>query len=143
MKLTLGLIIFFTSSLSYAFNLSNVGHYMSLDQDGQVTGKVYRILHEKNGWRVEEKKENGNWQDVNCEKGCMLAESKDKEVEYLMGGKTPPGMSAECIHNPAFGICDVSKQDLPAHSFILVIPGEKTPISLRLIRMKKEISPPQ
>ena len=119
---------------------------MSLDQHGHVTGKVYRILYEGNGWRVEDKKADGSWLDVNCEKGCMLAESKDKEVEYLMGGKTPPGMSAECIHNPALGICDVSKQGLPAHNFVLVIPGEKAPVSFRLIRMKKgnnPISPPQ
>jgi len=123
------------TSFCYSFDLTNVGQYAVIHKDRHATNKVFRIMHSDRGWRVEDRKSDGHWEDVTCEEGCILSESKKNDVEYFLGGTSPSDTSSECIHNQEFAICSVSKKS-GVHNYIFLALVQAPPISLRLKKLE-------
>ena len=115
-----------------ALDQSDVGVYAIVHVDGHVTNKLFRVLHPKGGWKVEDQKPDGSWEDVTCEAECVLVESSAADVERFIG-KAPSGTHAECIHNISFAICRATDQAKPgARQYLFVALTQQQPIILHL-----------
>jgi hypothetical protein len=134
MRIFILITLFLLTAPTYAFDSSNAGQYAMVHRDGYVTNKVLRVVHSNNRWKIEDRKENGTWDDVTCEKGCKLSVSKKTDVEYFMGGKAPKGLSAECINNQAFAFCAISKVGESRKRYLFVALVQQGPIPISLVR---------
>jgi len=132
-RFALAVIALITSPLTaFAFDQRDVGVYAIVHVDGHVTDKLFRVLHPNGGWRVEDKRPDGSWEDVTCEAECILVESSAADVERFLG-KAPKGVRAECIYNNAFAICRATDETKPSvRQYLFVALTEQRPIVLRL-----------
>lgn len=118
-----------------ALDASDAGTYALIHVDGHVTSKVFRILHDGERWRVEDRIDADTWQDVTCESDCVLRDSSAEEVEFALGGR-PPSTMAECVQNSAFAFCRVSELSVPdKRSYLFVAFVDGRAYQLRLQRL--------
>ena len=131
-RLALVVVAFLMAPAAVALDQSDVGVYAIVHVDGHVTNKLFRVLHPNGGWKVEDKRPDGSWEDVTCEAQCILVESSAADVERFLG-KAPKGARAECIHNSAFAICRATNKAKPStRQYLFVALTEQRPIALRL-----------
>lgn len=118
-----------------AFDNSDIGAYQAIDQEGNLTDKVFRVIQKSEGWRIEDRQEDGSWLDVTCQGGCPLEEAGEAEIQYYFKAVTPPGVTNHCLHNQAFAFCRIERK-LPGqrevgHALVVIVEGEAFPIRLK------------
>ena len=118
-----------------ALDASDTGTYALIHVDGHVTSKVFRIFHDGERWRVEDRIDVNTWQDVTCETDCVLRDSSAAEVEFAVGSPAP-SIKAECVQNSAFAFCRVSESSIPdKRNYLFVAFVEGRSYQLRLQRL--------
>ena len=115
---------------------SDIGVYGAIHRNGQLTDKRFRMVRSNERWEVEDQRPDGSWENVTCEKSCVLVESAAKDVKRFMGGEPPPGMWAGCLHNSAFAFCKVVKQGSAERRYVLVGLVADQVIPIQLMRIK-------
>lgn len=139
MKYLITLFLLLITSFSYAFAPSNAGQYAVIHTDGHVTDTVFRILQKENRWRLENKKSDGTWEDVICEYGCELDESKKEDINNYLKNTISAGVFAECINNNAFAFCSLEKRDSKEKNYLLISLLQNQPSApVRLSRLKDD-----
>lgn len=133
------ILMLFYFATAHALDNHDVGKYAVIHKDGHVTNKIFRVVHSDTRWEIEDRKQNGEWDDVTCEKGCILMESKEKDIEYFMGGKAPAGMVAECIHNQAFAFCRITKEGDKNRRYLFIALTQHGPIPINLQRINENL----
>ena len=136
MKKLFAILLFSYISNAAALDMQDAGQYTFIHKDGHVTNSVSRLSFANGRWKLEDRKEDGTWDDVTCEKNCLLVDSTQKDVEYFMGGKPPPGLAAECIHNQAFAFCRVTKQGSDIRKYLFIALTQQRPIPINLKKIK-------
>ena len=132
--LTLVLLIF--SNLAISQDVLEAGQFAVVHVDGHVTNKVFRVVSEKGRWRVEDQKENGNWEDVTCEINCILSKSHSDQVIEFFHNKLPENTEIECVHNQAFAFCTLLANSVKTSVLVAFTP--KAPIHLPLKKLGTE-----
>jgi hypothetical protein len=119
-----------------ALDESDVGVYATVHVDGHVTDHLLRLTHPGPRWTVEDQKADGTWEEVTCEKECVLMESSKADIEHFLG-KAPSGEHAECLHNVSFAICRVTDDTTPGQrQYLFVALTQEQPIVVRLARQE-------
>jgi len=124
------------SSTANAFDIDNSGEFAIIHRNGQVTDLTLRISRQADQWKVQNRNEQGTWQDIGCQGDCQLVESNKEEIAYFMGGEEPNDMSTQCIHNVAYALCrvDIQGEKLPQYLFIALV---APPTAVSLVRVLK------
>jgi len=115
-----------------ALDQSDAGEYAVVHRDGHITEMVFRTALREGKWSLERRMPDGTWDDVTCEKDCVLVDSSAADIERFFG-KLPKGAYADCIHNKAFAFCRGTDDATPGKRQYLFVAVQKTPpIVLRL-----------
>jgi hypothetical protein len=130
-----GLILLSLSASVVAFDDQDVGSYQAIDSEGNLTEKVFRVVRKDDGWRLEDRQEDGTWLDVTCQGGCPLEEASETQIEYWFQAATPKNVSNHCLHNQSFAFCRIERQTPGqleiGHALVVIVEGEAYPIRLK------------
>src|SRR3989339_164878 len=99
---------------SYALDTSDVGTYAVIHRDGHVTDFTFFVSLSGDRWNVEQKKPNGTWTNVTCERDCVLHESNNNEIVHFFSASALTEIKPSCVHNTAFAFCTYSLRAKPA-----------------------------
>jgi hypothetical protein len=102
-----GFILVSLSASVVAFDDQDVGSYQAIDSEGNLTEKVFRVVHKDDGWRLEDRQEDGTWLDVTCQGGCPLEEASETQIEYWFQAATPKNVTNHCLHNESLAFCPI------------------------------------
>jgi len=130
-KMFIVFIIAFSSNTN-ALDKGDIGEYAVIHKDGHVTNKIFRVAYTNDNWKIEDRKIDGSWEGVTCEKYCILSNSTEQEVELFMGGKPPKNMSTSCIHNREFAFCSVTKSDEKIRKYLFLVITQNPAIAINL-----------
>jgi hypothetical protein len=114
---------------------TDVATYRFISVKNEPTQKLLRLAGGPGSWRIEDKQHDGTWQDVTCEGGCRLKESKESDLKRFFPADNLAAVKMTCIHNTAFALCKYSRKSAVGEpSYVFVALTEKYPIPLRLKR---------
>jgi hypothetical protein len=122
--------------IAHGLDQTDVGVYGLIHRDGHLTEDRYRLLKGEGRWEIEAITPGGEWENITCEVDCQLSASSDADVEFFMGAKPPPGMSATCVHNKAFAFCRVEETVSGRRHYRLIALITGDPIHMKLQRME-------
>lgn len=118
-----------------AFDSQDVGAYQAIDSEGNLTEKVFRVVQKDDGWRIEDRQQDGSWLDVTCQGGCPLEEASETQIEYWFQAATPRNVTNHCLHNESFAFCRIERltpgQLEIGHALVVIVEGEAYPIRLK------------
>jgi hypothetical protein len=127
----------FLSSQAQALTEADVGEYAVIHRDGSVTNKVFRVRQVEGAWRLEDKKPNGQWEDVTCVSDCKLRESSQADLERFFMPSDLAQIKVSCMHNVSFAFCSYSPLSQPnVQGYVLVALVATQPVHIRLARAK-------
>ncbi len=127
--LTLVLLVF--SNVAISQDILETGQFAVVHVDGHVTNKVFRVVSENGKWRVEDKKENGNWEDVTCEIDCILSKSQSDQIIEFFHDKPPENTEIECVHNQAFAFCTLLANSVKTSVLVVFTPQDSVHVPLK------------
>ncbi|WP_156948395.1 hypothetical protein [Marinobacterium jannaschii] len=133
--LTIVLLSMF-SNIALCQSVLDTGEFAVVHVDGHVTNKVFRVINQDDKWRVEDKKDNGKWEDVTCEVDCILSKSKPEHIAEFFHNQFPQNTEIECVHNQAFAFCSLLKNS--AKTSVLVAFTPQAPIHVKLKKISME-----
>lgn len=119
-----------------ALDESDVGIYLVVNVQGQVTTKDFRLTKKDSGWAIEDRRPDGQWVDVTCVGDCVLRQSAKAAIQRFFSPDTLQQIVPDCIHNVAFAFCRYSLAKDPAfRGYALVALTQQKPITLRLAKV--------
>ncbi|HKY92409.1 MAG TPA: hypothetical protein VJM11_15280 [Nevskiaceae bacterium] len=131
----LALALVSLSASTVAFDDTDVGAYQAIDSEGNLTDKVFRVVHKGDDWRIEDRQNDGTWLDVTCQGGCPLEEASETQIEYWFQAATPKNVTNHCLHNDSFAFCRIERttpgQLEIGHALVVIVEGEAYPIRLK------------
>jgi len=97
-----------SSQAPLRFDFDDEGIYGLLSIDGKLTGIRYRLTHDSDRWRLEELRGPNHWEDITCEKACLLEDSNPREVALFTALTNGTTKNSTCMNNHAFAVCKLS-----------------------------------
>ena len=122
---------------AHALTEADAGEYALVHRDGSVTNKVFRVRQVEGAWRLEDKKPNGQWEDVTCVSDCRLRESSQADLQRFFAPSDLAQIKVACVHNMSFAFCSyslLSQQSVQSHLMVALVTAQ--PIHMRLARVK-------
>jgi hypothetical protein len=93
-------------------------------------------------WTLEDRKPDGSWASVTCEKECTLRESSEADIQRFFPAATLAQITPDCIHNMAFAFCGYTlKTNTAVRGYLFVVLSYNPPVSLRLARVTPDPKP--
>lgn len=124
------------SSTAAALDASDVGTYAVIHRDGHVTDFTFFVSLSGGAWNLEQKKPDGSWSSVTCERDCILHESNQKDIARFFPASTLAEIAPTCVHNAAFAFCNYTLLSRPnARDYIFIALVTPQPIPLRLKKL--------
>jgi hypothetical protein len=114
---------------------ADTGIYRVVNGNGEVTSQAMRLSQAANRWLMEERRPDGSWASVSCEKDCTLQASSEYDIRRFFPAAALARITPDCIHNIAFAFCGYSlKTDAAYRSHAFVVLLTNPPRSVRLQR---------
>jgi hypothetical protein len=132
--LVLSLAFSLLPTQAMALEATDAGSYAVIHRDGHVTDFVFRVVRTANTWNVEQRKPDGSWQNVTCERDCILRASSWTDIERFFPANLLAEMKPSCMHNTAFAFCNYSLVKQPGkggHIFIALVTPSPIPLKLK------------
>jgi len=127
--LALALLVF--SNVALSQDILETGQFAVVHTDGHVTNKIFRVVNGNGKWRVENKKENGNWEDVTCEIDCILSKSQPNQIAEFFHNKPLGDSEVECVHNQAFAFCTLLTNSVKTNVLVAFTPQSPVHVPLK------------
>jgi len=140
--LVLTALALFASLPAAALQPGDAGTYLVVNVHGQITPKAMRLVEGVNQWTLEERKPDGSWSSVTCEKACRLQTSSEADIQRFFPATALAQITPDCVHNLAFAFCGYALKTNPAfrgYAFVALI--THPPISLQLARVRPDPPP--
>jgi hypothetical protein len=135
-------LVLLASLPAVALQPDDAGTYLVVNVQGQITPKAFRMVQGASQWTLEERKPDGNWASVTCEKECTLRESSEADIQRFFPPATLAQITPDCVHNMAFAFCGYSpKANAALRGYLFVAMIANPPISLRLARVTPDPKP--
>jgi len=136
-RLVVPLVLAALAADASAIDATDVGTYRVISVKNEPTQKLMRLAGSPGAWRIEDKQSDGTWQDVTCEGGCRLQESRDRDFKRFFPADDLSAVKLTCLHNNAFALCRYGRESVPGErGYVFVALTELHPIPLRLEREK-------
>lgn len=120
-----------------AMDATDVATYRIISVKNEPTQKLFRLSGGPGIWRIEDKRPDGTWEDVTCQGGCKLEESKEQDIKRFFPVDDLSSVKMTCLHNNAFAFCRYSRNSEGGkRGYVFVALTEQYPIPLRLEREK-------
>lgn len=115
------------------FDAENAGIYAIIHREGYVTDSVFRVRKIVDQWVLEDKKDDGSWEDVTCEIDCISKVSSVEDVNRFLKGAPSAITGGQCFHNTAFAFCRFYNKGAEDKSFVMLafVEGKIVPIFLK------------
>lgn len=135
-------LVLLVSFPAMALQPGDAGTYLVVNVQGQITPKAFRMVQGADRWTLEERKPDGLWASVTCEKECTLRESSEADIQRFFPAATLAQIMPDCVHNMAFAFCAYSLKTNPAfRGYLFVALITNPPVSLRLARVTPDRKP--
>ncbi|OOG35864.1 hypothetical protein [Polaromonas sp. A23] len=120
----------------------DAGIYLLVNAKGEVTPKAMRLSQSATGWTMEDRKTDGSWVSVSCDKDCTLQTSGDADIQRFFPAATLAQITPDCVHNIAFAFCGYAlKADATFRGYLFVALVTTPPVTLRLARVIPDAKP--
>ena len=122
------------SATAAALDTSDVGTYAVIHRDGHVTDFKFFVSFSGDSWNVEQKKPDGSWSNVTCERDCVLHESNQQDIARFFPASALAEIAPSCVHNTAFALCSYTLRSRPERKdylFIALVTSQPTPLRLK------------
>ncbi len=135
-------LVLLASLPAAALEPGDAGTYLLVNVQGQITPKAMRLVQGPGQWTLEDRKPDGSWASVTCEKECTLQTSTEADTQRFFPAATLAEITPDCIHNMAFAFCGYSlKTDAAFRGYLFVGLVVNPPVSLRLARVIPDAKP--
>ncbi len=129
-------ISLFVCGAAQAVDDGDSGIYLIVNVKGELSNKSFRLSHTDAEWVIEDRKPDGSWASVTCEKDCKMLTSAQTDIQRFFPASTLLQITPDCIHSKAFAFCGYSlKSDAKFRGYLFVALTEAQPITLRLARV--------
>ncbi|GAB3252944.1 hypothetical protein [Chitinimonas naiadis] len=127
--------------LAQAFDTADAGTYVVMRRDQTETTMRFHVSTAEGKWKLEQKKEDGSWEDITCEKDCALRESVDTDIQRFFPAKTLQQIDPTCLHNDAFAFCSYrfkASPDEKHYLMVALVTGTPTPVYVKRVSAERE-----
>lgn len=128
------IVLLSVSVTAAALDTSDVGTYAVVHRDGHGTDFVFFASLTGTIWNVEQRKPNGTWSSVTCERDCILRNSQQQDIARFFPANVLTAATPSCVHNTAFAFCNYTLRSQPTskgHVLIALVTPQPTPMQLR------------
>jgi hypothetical protein len=132
------LLLFIFVNPVWALDETDVGSYAVIHRDGHTTDQVFRLIQEKKHWRMEDRKPDGTWGPLECERpqDCVMYEAGAYSLKKYFTEADIVKLAPSCVETSTFAFCSYLKDDAGAQRQyalrLLVTPG---PVEVKLVRL--------
>lgn len=140
LPLLLGLLLL---PAAQAFDVADVGTYAVLHKDKTESKIRFHVSQPAEGqWKLEQKKDDGSWEDISCEKDCALQEAVEADLPKFFPARTLAQIVPSCLYNDAFAFCSYRLRDKPdeekRYLMVALVTGTPTPIYIKRVGPTRE-----
>lgn len=131
------LLLALAISPAIALEQSAAGTYAIVHSDGHITDRLFRVTSLSGRWKLEDKKADGTWSDVTCQRDCELQASAAEHIQRIFTPAELAKITPDCVHNMAFAFCAYTVKTNPgAVGYVLMALVRDKPTPIRLARVK-------
>lgn len=120
----------------YALAEKDLGIYLVVRDDGQVTSEAFRLFKDGESWKIQGRQADGVWQDVLCDKErCALQTTTKEQIQTMFDENTLSQITPDCVNSRSFAFCRYALVKDPTFVGYLFVATDRTPaVIIRVVR---------
>lgn len=125
------IVLLSVPAIAVALDTSDGGTYAVIHRDGHITDFTFFVSFSNSTWNVEQRKPDGTWSSVTCERDCILQNSQQQDISRFFPVSFLTTATPSCVHNTAFAFCNYTFRSQPKnkdHILIVLATPQPTPL---------------